>query len=31
VFQSPHTIQRERDRPALGVPVGDDRRVGDGD
>jgi formate/nitrite transporter FocA (FNT family) len=28
VFQSPHTIRRERDRPALGVPLGDRRRVG---
>ena len=26
VLQSPHTVQRERDRPAAGVPVGDDRR-----
>jgi formate/nitrite transporter FocA (FNT family) len=30
VFQSPHTVQRERDNPALGVAVGDDRRQGDG-
>ena len=28
VFQSPHTIQRERENPALGVPLGDTRRVG---
>ncbi len=27
VFQSPHTIKHERARPALGVPMGDDRRV----
>jgi formate-nitrite transporter family protein len=27
VFQSPHTIQRERENPALGVPLGDTRRV----
>jgi formate/nitrite transporter FocA (FNT family) len=27
VLQSPHTIKRERERPALGVPVGDTRRV----
>jgi formate/nitrite transporter FocA (FNT family) len=27
VLQSPHTIKRERARPALGVPVGDTRRV----
>ncbi|HEX3620742.1 MAG TPA: formate/nitrite transporter family protein [Acidimicrobiales bacterium] len=27
VLQVPHTIQEERDHPALGVPVGDDRRV----
>ena len=27
VLQSPHTIRRERERPAVGVPVGDDRRV----
>ena len=26
VFQSPHTVQREREEPAAGVPVGDDRR-----
>jgi len=30
VFQSPHTVQRERENPALGVPIGDDRRHGDG-
>jgi formate/nitrite transporter FocA (FNT family) len=29
LFQSPHTIERERERPALGVPVGDDRRESD--
>jgi formate-nitrite transporter family protein len=28
VFQTPHTIQRERANPALGVPVGDRRREG---
>jgi formate/nitrite transporter FocA (FNT family) len=28
VFQSPHTIADERARPALGVPLGDGRRVG---
>jgi formate-nitrite transporter family protein len=27
LFQSPHTVQRERERPALGVPLGDRRRV----
>ena len=27
LFQSPHTVRRERERPALGVPVGDTRRV----
>jgi formate/nitrite transporter FocA (FNT family) len=27
VFQSPHTVRKERERPALGVPVGDTRRV----
>jgi formate/nitrite transporter FocA (FNT family) len=27
VFQSPHTIKHERARPALGVPMGDNRRV----
>jgi formate/nitrite transporter FocA (FNT family) len=27
VLQSPHTIKRERARPALGVPMGDTRRV----
>jgi formate/nitrite transporter FocA (FNT family) len=27
VLQSPHTIRRERARPALGVPIGDNRRV----
>jgi formate/nitrite transporter FocA (FNT family) len=26
VLQSPHTVQREREEPAAGVPVGDDRR-----
>jgi formate/nitrite transporter FocA (FNT family) len=30
VFQSPHTVQRERANPALGVAIGDDRRHGDG-
>jgi formate/nitrite transporter FocA (FNT family) len=29
VFQSPHTVQRERENPAFGVAVGDDRREGD--
>jgi formate/nitrite transporter FocA (FNT family) len=29
VLQSPHTIKRERARPALGVPLGDSRRVDD--
>jgi formate-nitrite transporter family protein len=29
LFQSPHIVQRERDNPALGVPVGDNRRHGD--
>jgi formate-nitrite transporter family protein len=29
VFQSPHTVQRERENPAFGVPLGDDRREGD--
>jgi formate/nitrite transporter FocA (FNT family) len=28
LLQSPHTVQRERSRPALGVPFGDKRRVG---
>jgi len=27
VLQSPHTIKQERERPALGVPMGDHRRV----
>jgi len=27
VFQSPHTVRQERARPALGVPLGDTRRV----
>jgi hypothetical protein len=27
VLQSPHVIKYERARPALGVPVGDTRRV----
>ena len=27
LFQVPHQVRRERDRPALGVAVGDDRRV----
>ncbi|WP_369258264.1 formate/nitrite transporter family protein [Geodermatophilus amargosae] len=26
LVQSPHTVERERERPAVGVPVGDDRR-----
>jgi formate/nitrite transporter FocA (FNT family) len=30
VLQSPHTVQRERENPALGVAMGDDRRQGDG-
>lgn len=30
VLQVPHTVKRERDQPAVGVAVGDDRRV-DGD
>jgi formate/nitrite transporter FocA (FNT family) len=29
LFQSPHTIAEERDNPALGVAVGDDRREDD--
>ena len=29
VFQSPHTVQRERENPAFGVAVGDDRTEGD--
>jgi formate-nitrite transporter family protein len=29
VFQSPHTVQREREHPAPGVPMGDGRRHGD--
>jgi formate/nitrite transporter FocA (FNT family) len=29
VFQSPHTVAKERDNPALGVAIGDDRREGD--
>ncbi len=28
LFQVPHTVKEERENPALGVPVGDDRRVG---
>jgi formate/nitrite transporter FocA (FNT family) len=28
VLQSPHTVERERENPAVGVPVGDDRRHG---
>ena len=27
LFQVPHTVKQERENPALGVPVGDDRRV----
>jgi formate-nitrite transporter family protein len=27
LLQSPHTVQRERSTPALGVPLGDERRV----
>jgi formate/nitrite transporter FocA (FNT family) len=27
LFQSLHTVQKERERPALGVPLGDTRRV----
>jgi formate/nitrite transporter FocA (FNT family) len=29
LFQSPHTVGKERDNPAFGVAVGDDRREGD--
>jgi formate-nitrite transporter family protein len=29
VFQSPHTVARERENPAFGVALGDDRREGD--
>src|SRR6195952_4779325 len=29
LFQSPHTVQKERENPALGVAMGDDRREGD--
>jgi formate/nitrite transporter FocA (FNT family) len=29
LFQSPHTVAKERDNPALGVAIGDDRREGD--
>jgi formate/nitrite transporter FocA (FNT family) len=29
LFQSPHTVAEERDEPALGVPVGDERREDD--
>jgi formate/nitrite transporter FocA (FNT family) len=29
VFQSPHTIQRERENPPVGVPMGDKRTVDD--
>jgi formate/nitrite transporter FocA (FNT family) len=29
LFQSPHTVQKERENPALGVPLGDERREGD--
>ena len=29
LFQSPHTIAGERENPALGVPLGDDRRESD--
>ena len=28
LFQVPHAVQVERDNPAMGVPIGDDRRVG---
>ncbi len=27
LFQVPHRVRRERERPAVGVPIGDDRRV----
>ncbi len=27
LFQIPHVVREERDNPALGVPIGDDRRV----
>ncbi len=30
LFQVPHTVKQERENPALGVAVGDDRRVGGG-
>jgi formate/nitrite transporter FocA (FNT family) len=29
LFQSPHTVQKERENPALGVAIGDNRREGD--
>jgi formate/nitrite transporter FocA (FNT family) len=29
LFQSPHTVAKERENPALGVPIGDDRREDD--
>jgi formate/nitrite transporter FocA (FNT family) len=27
LLQVPHTVREERDNPALGVPIGDDRRA----